>query len=316
MTSRQSPCILVASAAKRDRPTSLREIIVAWPEVSPRDRSFFRTVDVILLSALCAWIVWRALWMTYPASNQRGGVSNLVWFLILTSGPFLAAGLSIIAMIRRDDQKLWIKLFSGALVIICLILVWLATLDDIMEAYSVSAMPLLVIWILLIAKLIVGLFTLIAPDKTDFGERKCNLHRLIVASVVGPLVGMLVWSALNIPLVAWRAHAVAGSDAYCLQVPARGWRSDITLRDPLLDEVAITRWGQLAGLAMQAPFEPRGRTGEKFQDQNHSILTVKRGSKIEEYHWSYFAFDFLPGAKSTYAQCEPRDDFFSTVHWS
>lgn len=175
-----------------------------------------------------------------------------------------------------------------------------------------SYIPFLVGAVLLISKLFVGFLNVIATDKRPTWERERRSHLWIIVSVVGMFVALQLWSALSIPIVAWRAAAVAGSDPYCLQIPASGRAAP------------VVHWGQLAGLRNRTLHVLVGEAlnnnpEDEWQVSFHSILIVERGTKGDFYTWSHLNQNFVAVPERTIEAfaieraCEPNPKFLSTL---
>lgn len=266
-------------------------------------------LSVFLHCIAYALLIWSTIWIVHPKSYQQWhweGVAILGG--LCTSGPLIAATSSFWVLRRGKPLespigRVLIKASTSLLVPIFLPLTTLANGFE-----SNNLLPLFVSVPLLGAMAIVGLMRLKFQGLPTAWKDERPLHWLIVASVTIPLIGLPLWSVLNIPLVSVRAAVLAGSNPYCLQVPV----------DYLGREQAVTHFGQLSGLRMQTP-RTNGGGSTDYQFSFHSVLVVRNGTENQFYNWSYHEIDFVPVSKRAQrgitltADCKPIPGFLYTL---
>lgn len=266
-----------------------------------------RSVSVWLRCAACALLIWSIIWIFHPKSYQEWHWDDVaILGGLCASGPLIAAAESLWVLRRGKpiEDRLVRGIIKVSTVVLIAVSLPVATLVNGFEANNL--LPLFVSVPLLMAMAIFGLLRLKFLDQPVSWTHERSLRWLIVASVAGPAIALMLGSVLTIPLVGVRAAMLAGSNPYCLQVPA----------DRLGNERTVTSLSQLAGLRMQTPRTNGGGTTD-YQFAFHSVLVVKSETGNQLYNWSHRELDFLAistkrGLRVS-AKCRPQSDFLYTL---
>lgn len=246
-------------------------------------------------------MAWAFVWSIHPVANYDWARNVVLMGLLWFSGPLIAFAISLGALTLGKATSS--RLMKRAVAVHF----WLSLIIALV-GLTISHLGFLSGLFMLLAALVDLPILVLAPSRVDNPIAGKLVHTSVVLSIAGPVVGLFVWSALNVKIVEWRALAVAGSYPYCVQVPAGYLGLSKT----------VTQSAELTGLRMRTPFTNGGGSAD-FQFAFHAVLVVRKGGENKFYNWSYFAQNFVPvsdsAAKSLHlrAACDPKVAFFDTL---
>lgn len=286
------------------------------PDVESLDMSYneFRFLKALLLCAAYFSLTWSAVWEAHPRSYHAWNFSYLVVFAVCAFGPLVAAARS--AYLLKKGHEIESEGLNAA--IKALIFIPTALLLPFMTGVTASGIgtfssaPFLIGLFAIMLVIAIIVFEQIAsrlPRPAQRWKYEPVMHGMIIASVVGPIVGLPLWSLANIPLVGVQAKLIAGTQPYCIQVPKRS-----SFYQP------VRSWSEFAGLRMLAPFEDAvGATTTSRQWSFHAVLVVMGPAQKEFYNWSYEGWGFVPisdrvrSLTHVSAECTPQRGFLYTL---
>lgn len=141
---------------------------------------------------------------------------------------------------------------------------------------------------------------------SDIRRVRVKAKFLLAASLLGPVIAMVIVLTCNQYVVRYRAQSTAGDRPYCIVVPStsNAYRYQVA-----------TRTSQLSFFNMRANYTLTTGSMGGFYATNHAILVLD--NPTEYMSWSYRAENFVhdhPVGSFNWNDCTPRRNFVETLN--
>ncbi|HEY7549862.1 MAG TPA: hypothetical protein VH913_10135 [Hyphomicrobiaceae bacterium] len=255
----------------------------------------------IAAAGLFAIVFYYLTWTAYPSCSWCKVNYQGLWLLtFLSFAPLLVFAWSLIAY-RRSASFVWIRRAIMTHAAVCAALVGLLW-------FGISPIHAVLAALSLLAD---GCVLALLPPRAA-SERAIDFYpRTVAFAAGGTILAMVVWSLMNIALVAGYAAKLAQGRPYCIQVASSG----------LGRYAEVTSLHALSGLRMQTPYTNAGGSSD-FQFAFHAVLVISNNGVLEYRNWSYRKGVFVLVPERTLRalyllrpSCQPRPGFVRQLSW-